>query len=140
MTHRKNEHISRVCRYFQNDSCKFTKEQCWYRHSKESPMDIDNDSYSCNFCELKFDGMDSMMKHKKGVHKSSKQCRKYLEGGCKRSENECWFNHPTNMKKSDLDFQSVPRVLPPDKLEQILMDLVSKVSKMEKMVSQFQTV
>ena len=136
MLHRKTEHKSRVCRYFKNKTCNFSKDECWYRHTEESPIDID-EKYSCNHCELEFESMGAIMKHKKQVHKSSKLCRNFMEGGCKRTEEQCWYLHSSNKQTTDMDFQSAPRYLPPDKLENILMDLVNKVSQMEKLVSQF---
>ena len=50
------------------------------------------DYKQCYTCKMDFDGFYNLMNHRKSVHPSNKQCRKYLADGCTFGD-DCWYVH-----------------------------------------------
>ena len=123
-------------------------------HSEE-PRDIDESpaakanswNFKCNLCDEIIDERRDYMKHKKEKHSDTiLPCEKFLKGECLRTNETCWFKHPTleiNDKVDDLKatsneqvFQKAPEnAFPPDqvsKLFQMMNILCTKVEQMEK--------
>ena len=61
MVHRKKAHINKVsiCSNFVNGTCYFTKDECWYIHTKPIVM------LRCTFCEEEFATKSELMRHRK---------------------------------------------------------------------------
>ena len=99
MFHVKNEHSRSmpVCRYFQNDECKFADDKCWYTHKKESPT---LNQYKCGICGKVFDTKNNFMVHRKMEHTPKvKQCINYKNEKC-IFKDQCWYIHFDDTEES----------------------------------------
>ena len=54
MTHRKIIHkeITKICRNFQKEHCRFDESECWYKHEKQNDEQI---KYYENKCEEQYE-------------------------------------------------------------------------------------
>ena len=146
MNHRKLVHPSnKKCKNFPG-SCSFGNE-CWYVHEEAMEIDqpsdvhgIDSWNFKCNLCEEKIVERKDFMIHKKKKHGDTiLNCEKYLKGKCVRSNEMCWFNHPSDDVQPEKSvFQSVPENPPPDKMEQVLQMINNLCAKVEKIEMKFQ--
>ena len=131
MKHRKNEHNqTKVCKYFLDNKCNFSADVCWYQHSHQEKQ---QSKFKCKHCEIEFPDLNLMMLHKKKEHNQTVKCKYYLNGTCKKSSEACWFLHNGNNEGNRQVFQMVSNHLPPDRMDQMMMGLISK---MEALVSQ----
>ena len=107
MNHRKQKHPSnRTCRYFLQNNCNHGVN-CWYRH--DEPMETDfarsksvsssKTNIKCNVCAKTFENLGSLKTHKKDEHSSMMVCQHFLQGNCQRSEEDCWFEHKSNLNQ-----------------------------------------
>ena len=134
MKHRKNEHNqNKVCRYFLDSKCKFSADICWYQHKITTQDDTKHSKFNCKFCDREFPDLHKMMMHKKNDHVQSVQCKNYLNGNCNRASEDCWFMHKINYGENKMDFRKVSNQIPPDRMEGMMISLISK---MESLVSQ----
>ena len=98
MHHRKSNHIE-VVAFCQNENegkCIFSSDKCWWKH-KEKDDQNQSSTIRCFICQNKFESKDSMMMHRKKMHRNLvKECSKLKNSECNRGENECWFKHGTD--------------------------------------------
>jgi hypothetical protein len=96
MEHRKECHTyNKVCRKF--PGCPF-ENKCWYIHPEEmridegqpTPHDI---QLKCHKCGETFENKTTLMNHKKKDHPSNILCKYYMNSKCRRTSEQCWFNH-----------------------------------------------
>ena len=139
MNHRRTEHPSnKLCRYFQDESCRFDAETCWYKHENKVKPDSGklSNTCKCTECEHIFSDKGNLMKHMKTDHpKIVPMCRNFLQGNCNLSDNSCWFNHEKddrnmNVEENELNnsvFHMAPEKIPPDQIS-LLMTMIKKLS------------
>ena len=92
MYHIKYNHYKNMplCKYYQDGSCHFSDEKCWYRHEKQEQT---MSSFKCGYCGLKFSSKSQFMIHRKENHLDKvKTCINYLNEKCEYNE-KCWYNH-----------------------------------------------
>ena len=143
MCHRKTVHPSnKKCRNYPGD-CPFG-EECWYVHNDELENVKNAGMFKCNLCDDTFKGRYNFLSHRKNVHiENVTVCPKFLQKECKRSPDDCWFEHPVNIavnlnkeniyekqasKSSDtLVFCEAPRnTVPPDQ-EKSLLEMIKQL-------------
>ena len=93
MMHRKKYHLEKVntCWNFESDSCQFSNDLCWFRHSKS---DLPQESQNCKFCGEVFKTKNDLQLHKKTLHgKTVPNCR---NDRCWYGPEKCWFRHHEN--------------------------------------------
>ena len=55
---------------------------------------VGSSGINCHFCDEAFETKDSVMKHRKQVHKDkAKQCIFFVEGKCEYGDILCWLIH-----------------------------------------------
>ena len=90
MEHRKEEHYATIALCRKGIDCQFS-EKCWWKHIKDHESMIE-----CFYCELTFATKVEVMLHRKSHHaKTVKQCTKFMNKSCNRTEATCWFKHET---------------------------------------------
>jgi len=116
-------------------------------------METNHDGYSrasttlkhkCGVCEKTFDDFQSLRSHRRCEHST---CKRFLEGTCQRSSEECWYVHEskeTHAKSyqkmsNDSDFQ-FPQLdpFPPENINMIMKTLKTVLQKMEMMEEMIQ--
>ena len=57
MFHIKREHTVNVptCKFFKDGKCHYSAEKCWFLHPEDKNPSTLRKSYTCNFCENRFD-------------------------------------------------------------------------------------
>ena len=90
MNHIKTKHGGSLppCKYFQNGTCKFTENSCWFVHKREEMPTM-----KCRHCEEKFFFKSEVMNHQKSFHEELLPiCKNFVKGNCK-FQSKCWFQH-----------------------------------------------
>jgi hypothetical protein len=93
------------------------------------------------FVKKTFENWNSVRVHKRREHAPKVPCKRFKEGICKRSEQECWYQH--NFKESESDKPSdnfqFPRLNPnhPDQTEIIMQTLQEVLQRMQMMEDLF---
>ena len=157
MNHRSNDHPSnKICRNL--PYCKHG-ENCWYVHPGQSQPDLSSqildenqpldtqeqrpqetqEKRKCNSCGKEFNGKYDLMNHRKIEHTSNIMCRDWLKSNCRRTAQDCWYNHsmfkpqqPTNQQPQpnqpmEQDFPQLPfKTHPPD--QTTLMQMINKMA------------
>ena len=79
-----------VCKYYQEGSCHFSDDKCWYRHIKQDKEML---SFKCGICKMTFNSKSEFMSHRKIQHNSQvKTCINHKNGKCEFFQ-KCWYNH-----------------------------------------------
>ena len=91
MNHRRDHHpTNKQCRFYQVKSCRFTSNECWYKHNKSDS----NDNFKCITCKDEFNSLNSLLTHKTREHpETCTPCKKLSFGGCPFNEKTCWNAH-----------------------------------------------
>ena len=78
-------------------------------HMYEYHTEGEKGKITCHFCDEKFETKDSVMRHRKSVHKDKvKQCIYFSSGKCNYGDDLCWFNHHKSVKSpldEDIDIE-----------------------------------
>ena len=93
MIHRKIKHTSLVaqCKNYEERTCTFTPESCWWIHGTNLNR---FNNVQCYICSETFKTKSDMMRHRKQYHASMiKLCEKFLQGKCPFQDQFCWFIH-----------------------------------------------
>ena len=93
MNHQKENHPSqRPCRYNLQNTCKFSAEVCWFRHTGGS--EVNAEVVSCYNCANTFKNQTDMMIHRKKDHSTIiRICSNFKNNQCRFGDEKCWFVH-----------------------------------------------
>ena len=79
-----------LCKYFQEGSCNFSDDICWYRHMKKNQV---MSTFKCGYCGVDFKSKNEFMVHRKEKHQNQvKICIKYKNDKCE-FDAKCWYHH-----------------------------------------------
>ena len=93
--------------FISSQRCDFGSK-CDYQH-----VVIAEGTFVCWDCGKMFNDKKELMDPRKKAHGTKTICRKFLEGGCDRIEEACWYSHTTNyaipIETNEADFPQLPQ-------------------------------